>query len=222
LRHYSVGCACGQRHAADQRTDQAVSSDRRNHQEQALKQGRHPSLAAHSQQRLYHSRRFVPADRRAQIRDEARQRQGRIGFVDSYKYNIAAYRLAELLELDDMLPVYVERKCKARPVRSAGISPTRWTMSSASKRKIEPPDPDKWNKQMYRIRVSDELIYDTDPNLTNVLIGEDWTVWRVDFSRAFRTNKDLRVPKTGEMRPTALRKTENPQSRRSGEKPKTI
>ncbi|PYU82215.1 MAG: hypothetical protein DMG51_13885, partial [Acidobacteria bacterium] len=62
-------------------------------------------------------------------------------------------------------------------------------------KKIEPPDPDKWNKQMYRIRVLDELVYDTDPNLTNVLIGEDWTVWRVDFSRAFRKNKDLRTPK---------------------------
>lgn len=29
---------------------------------------------------------------------------------DSHKYNIAAYRLAELLGLDEMLPVYVERK----------------------------------------------------------------------------------------------------------------
>src|SRR5882724_10126398 len=33
-----------------------------------------------------------------------------LNFVDSYKYNIAAYQLAELLGLDDMLPVYVERK----------------------------------------------------------------------------------------------------------------
>jgi hypothetical protein len=48
---------------------------------------------------------------------------------------------------------------------------------------------------MYRVRVFDELVYDTDPNLTNVLIGEDWTVWRIDFSRAFRTNKDLRFRK---------------------------
>src|SRR6266853_1598986 len=48
---------------------------------------------------------------------------------------------------------------------------------------------------MYRVRVFDELVYDTDPNLTNVLIGEEWTIWRVDFSRAFRTSKDLREPK---------------------------
>ncbi len=48
---------------------------------------------------------------------------------------------------------------------------------------------------MYRIRVFDELVYDTDPNLTNVLIGEDWRIWRVDFSRAFRISKDLKNPR---------------------------
>jgi hypothetical protein len=25
-----------------------------------------------------------------------------------------------------------------------------------------------------------------------VLIGEDWTIWRIDFSRDFLTSKDLR------------------------------
>jgi hypothetical protein len=28
-----------------------------------------------------------------------------------------------------------------------------------------------------------------------VLIGEDWTIWRIDFTRAFRVNKDLHAPK---------------------------
>jgi hypothetical protein len=42
--------------------------------------------------------------------------------------------------------------------------------------------------------VATELVCDTDPNLTNVLIGEDWTIWRIDFSRAFLTSKDLREP----------------------------
>jgi hypothetical protein len=28
-----------------------------------------------------------------------------------------------------------------------------------------------------------------------VLIGEDWKIWRIDFSRAFRLSKDLRDPK---------------------------
>jgi hypothetical protein len=48
---------------------------------------------------------------------------------------------------------------------------------------------------MYQIRVFDELVYDTDANLTNVLIGEDWKLWRIDFTRAFRTYKELKDPK---------------------------
>jgi hypothetical protein len=39
------------------------------------------------------------------------------------------------------------------------------------------------------------LVYDIDANLTNVLIGEDWKIWRVDFTRAFRLYKDLKDPK---------------------------
>jgi len=118
-----------------------------------------------------------------------------IDFVDSYKYNIAAYQLAELVGLDDMLPVYVERKWQGKTGSLSWWLPVKMDDVERVEKKIEPPDPDKWNKQMYRIRLFDELVYDTDPNLTNVLIGEDWTVWRVDFSRAFRKNKDLRAPK---------------------------
>ncbi len=39
-----------------------------------------------------------------------------LDFVDSYKYNITAYRLAELVGLDEMLPVYVERKWQGKTV----------------------------------------------------------------------------------------------------------
>jgi hypothetical protein len=47
---------------------------------------------------------------------------------------------------------------------------------------------------MYRIRVFDQLIYDTDPNLTNVVIGADWKIYRIDFTRAFRRFKTLQHP----------------------------
>jgi len=60
---------------------------------------------------------------------------------------------------------------------------------------LKAPDSDAWNNQMYKIRVFDQLVYDSDPNLTNVLIGEDWKIYRVDFSRAFRHSKDLKNPK---------------------------
>jgi ribonucleotide reductase beta subunit family protein with ferritin-like domain len=63
------------------------------------------------------------------------------------------------------------------------------------KQKLTAPDADAWNNQMYKIRVFDQLVYDIDANLTNVLIGEDWKIWRVDFTRAFRLYKDLKDPK---------------------------
>jgi hypothetical protein len=114
-----------------------------------------------------------------------------LNFVDSYKYNIAAYQVAELLGMDDMLPVYVERKWKGDSGSLSWWLPVQMDEQDRLKRKIRAPDTDAWNNQMYKIRVFDQLVYDTDPNLTNVQIGNDWKVYRVDFSRAFRQDKNL-------------------------------
>lgn len=118
-----------------------------------------------------------------------------INFVDSYKYNIAAYQLAEMVGLGDLVPVYVERKWKDKVGSMSWWLPWKMDEADRAKQHIAVPDPDSWNKQMYKIRVFDQLVYDTDANLTNVLIGEDWRIWRVDFSRAFRLSKDLQTPK---------------------------
>jgi hypothetical protein len=154
----------------------------------------HPWRLTLSDGTITHDASFQPIDIH---KSEMRLESGRseIDFTDSYRYNIAAYQLAELVGLDDMLPVYVERKWQGKSGSLSWWLPVKMDEAERIQKKIEVPDPDKWNKQMYRVRVFDELVYDTDPNLTNVLIGEDWTVWRVDFSRAFRKNKDLRGPK---------------------------
>jgi hypothetical protein len=116
-------------------------------------------------------------------------------FVDSYKYNIAAYALAEMLGIEDMLPVYVERKWQGQVGSLSWWLPVKMDEGDRLKKKIPAPDSDAWNKQMYRVRVFDSLVYDTDANLTNVLIGEDWKIWRVDFSRAFRLSENIHDPK---------------------------
>src|SRR6202521_2325854 len=123
-----------------------------------------------------------------------------VGFVDSYKYNIAAYRLAELLGLDDMLPVYVERKWQGNPGSISWWLPVKMDEEERRKKNLRAPDLDAWNNQMYKVRVFDQLVYDTDANLTNVLIGEDWKIWRIDFSRAFRSKKDLKDPQANLVR----------------------
>jgi len=117
-----------------------------------------------------------------------------INFVDSYKYNIAAYALAELLSMEDMLPVYVERKWAGKVGSLSWWLPVKMDEAERHKQKLTPPDPDAWNNQMYKIRVFDNLVYDSDPNLTNVLIGENWKIWRIDFTRAFRPNNELKDP----------------------------
>ena len=118
-----------------------------------------------------------------------------VRFVDSYKYNIAAYELAELIGFDDMMPVYVERKYEGQPGSLSWWLPVKMDEAERLKQKLDPPDQDAWNKQMYKIRVFDELVYDNDPNLTNVLISADWKIWRIDFTRAFRLQHALKYPK---------------------------
>jgi hypothetical protein len=118
-----------------------------------------------------------------------------MNFVDSYKYNIAAYELAEMLGMDDVIPVYVERSWQGNPGSISWWLPVKMDEEDRKKQGIQPPDPDAWNNQMYKIRVFDQLVYDDDPNLTNVLIGPDFKIYRVDFSRAFRLYKNLRDPK---------------------------
>jgi len=118
-----------------------------------------------------------------------------VRFVDSYKYNIAAYVLAEMVGFDDMMPVYVERKYQGKNGSLSWWLPVKMDEAERVTKKIEVPDPDAWNLQMYKVRVFDELVYDNDPNLTNVLISADWKIWRIDFSRAFRTFHALKDPK---------------------------
>ena len=115
-----------------------------------------------------------------------------INFVDSYKYNLGAYILSEMLGQDN-IPIHVERKWDGKIGSLSWLVPVQMDEEERLKKKIPAPNPDTWNKQMYRVRVINELAYDTDANLTNVLVGEGWKIWRVDFSRAFRLNKEVRV-----------------------------
>ena len=120
-----------------------------------------------------------------------RQQTTELNFVDSYKYNIAAYQLAVLLGLDHMMPVYVERRWNGQLGSISWFVPTLMDESERIKKKIQPPSPPDWNNQMYRMRVFSALLRDTDRNLTNVLITHQWKVMMIDFTRAFRLQPEL-------------------------------
>jgi hypothetical protein len=114
-----------------------------------------------------------------------------LNFVDSYRYNLAAYTLAEMLGLEHMMPVYVERRWSGSIGSIGWWVTTLMDESDRLKKKIQPPNPTDWNHQMYRMRVFTALVRDTDRNLTNVLITPEWKVVMIDFSRAFRLQPEL-------------------------------
>ncbi|MBI1941554.1 MAG: hypothetical protein HYS33_08625 [Acidobacteria bacterium] len=118
-----------------------------------------------------------------------------VALRDSYRFNIAAYELAKLLGLEGMIPVTVPYKWKGQPGSLCWWVPAKLDEQERLKQGIQPPDVNAWNKQMNKMWVFCELVYDTDRNQTNILITEDWKLWMIDFTRAFRSKKDLNNPK---------------------------
>lgn len=143
---------------------------------------------------LAHDAGFNYADERKSLQTFADGRR-EVDFVDSYHYNIAAYQLSGLLGLQDMMPVTVERSWRGRKGSLTWWLPTMLTEGERLKKKVKPPDPEAWNRQMYKMRVFAQLVYDTDRNLQNVLISHEWKLWMMDFTRAFRKWPVLQSPK---------------------------
>ena len=114
-----------------------------------------------------------------------------LNFVDAYRYNLAAYAIAGLLDLEHMMPMYVERKWRGKTGSISWWVETMMDEGERLKKKIEPPNSRLWNEQMFRMRVFAALIRDTDRNMGNVLITPDWKVMMIDFSRAFRLQPEL-------------------------------
>jgi hypothetical protein len=143
---------------------------------------------------LTHDGLFQPIDQSAnstQLDDGTTE----INFRDSYHFNIAAYELAKLVGLGEMMPVTIERNWEGKTGSLAWWLPVKMDEADRLRKKIPVPDPDAWNRQMHKMRVFSELVYDTDRNMTNVLIGEDWKLYMIDFTRAFRLHNTLESAK---------------------------
>jgi hypothetical protein len=118
-----------------------------------------------------------------------------LNFKDSYRFNVAGYRLARLLGLDHV-PMSVERRVEGRPA-----AVTWWVddvlMEEGERHKTQAMGPDRSRTaaQIHIMRVFDELIHNTDRNAGNLLWTTDWKMWMIDHTRAFRISNRLRNPK---------------------------
>ena len=99
-----------------------------------------------------------------------------------------------MLGLDGMMPVTVHRTWNGKEGTITWWIDDAFDESTRLKEKRQPPNPMLWNNQMYKMRVFAALVGDTDRNLGNVLITNDWKLWMIDFTRAFRLWDELKYP----------------------------
>lgn len=112
--------------------------------------------------------------------------------ADSYKYEIAAFELDKLLDLNIVPPV-VEREIEGINGSLQIFLENCIPESERKIRKIDPPDQKRFNDTLEVINVFENLAqeeecFDQDDILIHV---KNWKVYRVDFSMAFSPISDL-------------------------------
>ena len=117
-----------------------------------------------------------------------------VNFKDTYRYNIAGYRLARLIGLDTV-PMSVERNIEGK------LAAVTWWVDDVLmdegtrlKKKTMAPDVQRFAKQIQVMKIWDELIQNKDRNGGNLLWTSDWSMWLIDHTRAFRLGKELVAP----------------------------
>jgi hypothetical protein len=117
-----------------------------------------------------------------------------LNFRDYWGYNVAAYRLGLMLDLD-LIPPSVPRKFRGEDAAFTWwVDDVMMDEQERSKTRHAPPDASYWSEQIHILRVFDELIANTDRNQGNMLIDRQWKLWLIDHTRGFRITKSLRTP----------------------------
>ena len=129
------------------------------------------------------------------MREFKSNRGTELNFTDSWRYNIAAYRLNQILELG-LIPVSVERRHRGKSGSFTWwIDDVLMDEGARLKDKHEAPNAQTWNEQMWHVRLFDQLIQNVDRNTGNLIIDKAWKVWMIDHSRAFRLWREPTSPK---------------------------
>src|SRR5215813_3644221 len=117
-----------------------------------------------------------------------------VEFQDSWKTEVAAYELDKLLGLG-MVPATVERTYNGKKGSLQFWVTSKMSEAERYKKKLQPPSKFDWDEQIARIRMFDNLIYNTDRHMNNLLITDDWKIRLIDHSRTFRPFEQLKDPK---------------------------
>jgi len=117
--------------------------------------------------------------------------EGRLkGFLDSWKCEIAAYRLDKLIGLNMVSPT-VEKRFQGNKGSCQLMLENVIMLRTKQEEKIKPPSYriEPLNRATYLQRAWDNLIANDDRNIGDILYTEDWRMILIDHSRAFRSSK---------------------------------
>jgi hypothetical protein len=148
---------------------------------------------------LTHDASFQNVNQQSRSKDLQRGKRfaGELLFVDSYRYNIAAWELARLLDLEEMMPPTVARYYRGEPgAFSWWVDDVLMDEGERERTNTQPASGASIGvgRQRQRMQVFAELVRDTDRNKGNVLYTKDWRLVMLDFTRAFRLQPTLRLP----------------------------
>lgn len=143
-------------------------------------------VSAHAAFRYHHSQ-----DMNVRLADGTR----RSFFIDSYRNEVAAYRLSRLLGLHNVPPAVL------RTVDRKDGSLQLWVEGARTEKSLQadgvsvPVEKVLWrNRQSWDMKVFDNLIDNIDRNAGNILWDTDWNLWLIDHTRAFARTRELVRP----------------------------
>lgn len=113
---------------------------------------------------------------------------------DNYRSEVAAYQLGKLLGIDAIPPV-VERVLFSKRGSLQIWVEKAMTEGKRLEKKLVPPDPHAWRRQLHMTLVFDNLVNNIDRNKGNLLIDGQWNVWLIDHTRTFGREQVLPKPK---------------------------
>jgi hypothetical protein len=135
-------------------------------------------------------------DAKIQPIDESKQFfLNEVNFKDTYKFNIAGWKLAQLLGIDDMIAPSIRRTYMGMPASfDWWIEDIVGDEEDLKAKKIQLLDEDAWHQEYHVMEVFDQLIYNIDRNQGNILMDKNGRLWIIDHTRAFRAHKTLKDP----------------------------
>lgn len=114
-----------------------------------------------------------------------------VDFQDSWRTEVAAYEIDRMIGLE-MVPATIQKSHRGETGSLQWWVESEWSEAARRKANAQPPNVTAWNRQNWNMALFDNLIYNADRHLNNILVTKTFELRLIDHSRAFRTLQGLK------------------------------